>query len=112
MLRKTFHTLCSHAYALSLRGATKVLRHFRSPDYAYSRPVDHGMNDLIQMHFLNSYSFYPPVAVQTKAGISDITNTIEADWKKKEGLVDSTLERIEMYKNMTEGRTDRGTRET
>ena len=55
------------------------------------------------MHFLNSYSVYPPVAVQTKAGISDIVNSIETVWKKKEGLVDSTLERIEIYKNTTEG---------
>jgi len=101
MLRKSFHTLCNHAYVVSLAGATKMLRYFRSPDYAYSRPVDHGYKDLIQMHKLVSVSVYPPVAVQTKTGLSDIVGTIETTWKRKEGLVDSTLERVELYKNMT-----------
>src|SRR3984885_12698834 len=45
-IRPTRHTLCLHGYAVSLRGAHKILRYFRSPDYAYSRPVDHAMKDL------------------------------------------------------------------
>lgn len=102
MLRRSHHTLCNHAYAVSLSGATKILRYFRSPDYAYSRPVDHAYKDLVQMHRLKSFSVYPAVSIQTKAGISDIVGGIELVWKKKEGLVDSTLERIELYKNMTE----------
>jgi hypothetical protein len=101
MLRKTYHTLCNHAYAISLKGATKILRYFRSPDYAFSRPIDHGYKDLIQMHMLKSFSVYPAVAVQTKAGISDIVGGIETVWKAKEGLVDSTLERIELFRNQT-----------
>lgn len=101
MFRLTFHTLCNHAYAVSLAGATKILRYFRSPDYAFSRPVDHAYKDLIQMHFLKSISVYPAVAIQTKAGISDIVGGIETGWKSKEGLVDSTLERVEMYRNQT-----------
>lgn len=102
MLHPTFHNLCNHAYVLSLRGALKSLRYFRSPDYAYSRPVDHGFKDLIQQHRLKSFSVYPAVSVQTKAGMSDIVNAIETGWKASEGLVDSTLERIELMKMNTE----------
>jgi hypothetical protein len=57
------------------------------------------------MHRLKSFSVYPAVSIQTKAGISDIVGGIELVWKKKEGLFDSTLERIELYKNMTERTT-------
>jgi hypothetical protein len=99
MLRLTHHCLCNHAYVISLSGAYRILRYFRSPDYAYSRPIDHLYKDLVQMHFIKSFSVYPPVSIQTKANVSDIVGIVETDWKKKEGLVESTLERIASYKN-------------
>jgi GR25 family glycosyltransferase involved in LPS biosynthesis len=96
MLHETFHTLCTHGYAVSLKGATKILRYLRSPDYALSKPIDHALKDLVQMHKIKSWSVFPPVVVQTKSDISDIVNGLDLAWKEKshEALVDSTLDRI------------------
>jgi len=102
LLRPTKHTLCTHGYAVSLRGATRLLRYLRSPDYAFSRPIDHAIKDLYQMHDIKSYSIYPPVVVQTKSDVSDITGTVETHWKVKEALVDSTVERLAMLKSIAD----------
>ncbi|EIW77992.1 hypothetical protein CONPUDRAFT_146067 [Coniophora puteana RWD-64-598 SS2] len=100
--RKTYHALCLHGYALSRKGARKLLTMLRSADYAYSRPIDHGVKDLVQMHHLVGYSAYPPLIVQRKEDTSDIVGDLPADfaksWKAKEGdLADSTLERVRAY---------------
>ncbi|KAJ3828036.1 hypothetical protein F5880DRAFT_1503434 [Lentinula raphanica] len=105
-LRKTRHTLCLHAYAVSLRGAYKLARFLRSPDFAYSRPIDHLIKDLIQMHYLESYTFVPALVVQTKEEESQIrVGQTNSAWKDMSGewLVDSTRERIAMVRNMTGG---------
>ncbi|KAJ4489889.1 hypothetical protein J3R30DRAFT_3399373 [Lentinula aciculospora] len=99
-LRQTRHTLCSHAYAVSLRGAYKIARFLRSPDFAYSRPIDHLFKDLIQMHYLESYTFVPALVVQSKEEESQIRpGQTNSAWKDMSGewLVDSTRERIAMY---------------
>ncbi|KAJ3832788.1 hypothetical protein EV361DRAFT_932493 [Lentinula raphanica] len=98
-VRKTEHTLCLHAHAISLRGAYKLARFLRSPDYAYSRPVDHMIKDLVQMNYLESYTFVPALVVQTKEDTSQIkVGEMNRAWKDLSGewLVDSTLERIKM----------------
>ncbi|KAJ4489888.1 hypothetical protein J3R30DRAFT_3693315 [Lentinula aciculospora] len=105
-LRKTRHTLCLHAYAVSLRGAHKIARFLRSPDFAYSRPIDHLIKDLVQMHYLESYTFVPALVVQTKEEESQIrAGQMNSAWKDMSGewLVDSTRERISMVRNMTGG---------
>ncbi|KAJ4489886.1 hypothetical protein J3R30DRAFT_3214308, partial [Lentinula aciculospora] len=96
-LRRTQHALCLHAHAISLRGAYKLARFLRSPDYAYSRPVDHLIKDLVQMHYLESYTFVPALVVQTKEEESQIkVGQMNSAWKDMSGewLVDSTKERI------------------
>ncbi|KZT38753.1 hypothetical protein SISSUDRAFT_1046494 [Sistotremastrum suecicum HHB10207 ss-3] len=100
-LRLMHHTLCTHAYAVSRRGAMQLIRHLRSPDIAYSRPIDHAMKDLAQMHRVKTLSVYPQVVIQTKDGKSDIVGNRNNDWKEQ--LVDSTLERIRLLSNGTEG---------
>ncbi|KAJ3862556.1 hypothetical protein EV359DRAFT_44923 [Lentinula novae-zelandiae] len=105
-LRKTRHTLCNHGYAVSLRGAHKLTRFLRSPDFAYSRPVDHLIKDLIQMHYLESYTFVPALVVQTKEDESQIRmGQTNSAWKDMSGewLLDSTRERIAMVRNLTGG---------
>ncbi|KAJ3981632.1 hypothetical protein F5890DRAFT_1417285 [Lentinula detonsa] len=105
-LRKTRHTLCLHAYAVSLRGAYKLARFLRSPDFAYSRPIDHLIKDLVQMHYLESYTFVPALVLQTKEEESQIrVGQTNSAWKDMSGewLVDSTRERIAMVRNMTGG---------
>ncbi|KAJ3711243.1 hypothetical protein DFJ43DRAFT_1008990 [Lentinula guzmanii] len=100
-LRKTQHALCLHAHAISLRGAYKLARFLRSPDYAYSRPIDHMIKDLVQMHYLESYTFVPALVVQTKEEESQIkVGEMNSAWKDLSGewLVDSTKERISMIR--------------
>jgi len=96
LIHPTKHALCTHGYAISQRGAVKLLRFLRSPDYAYSRPIDHAIKDLWRMALIKSYSVYPPVVIQTKNDVSDITGAVEKQWSVHEALVDSTLERLEM----------------
>jgi hypothetical protein len=71
-LRPTVHTLCTHAYALSQRGASKLIRFLRSPDYAYTRPIDQALKDLVQMKKIESYSVLPVLAVATTAEMRDL----------------------------------------
>ncbi|EIW77938.1 hypothetical protein CONPUDRAFT_139047 [Coniophora puteana RWD-64-598 SS2] len=103
--RQTYHALCLHGYALSRKGARRLLTLLRSADYAYSRPVDHAVKDLVQMHMMQSYSAYPPLVVQRKEDRSDIVGAVPEDfareWKAVEGdLADSTVERIRAYEEM------------
>lgn len=103
MIHDTWHPLCTHAYAVSLRGASKILRYLRSPDFAYGAPIDEALKDLIQMHRIKSWSVYPPVVIQTKKDLSEIEGASDnnANWSPREGLVDSTLGRIALWQNAT-----------
>ncbi|KZS95206.1 hypothetical protein SISNIDRAFT_452552 [Sistotremastrum niveocremeum HHB9708] len=95
-LRKSTNALCTHAYAMSLAGATRIYRHLRSSDYAYTRPVDHAIRELSLMGKIQSWSVYPPIVIQTKNDKSDIVGTMDIGWRIYEDLADSTLERIEL----------------
>jgi len=98
--RVTHHILCTHGYAVSRKGARKILKLLRSADYAYSKPIDHGLKDLVQQHLLKSYSAYPPLVVQRKEDISDIIGnaTFNWSWNDVEGeLVDSSVARIRAH---------------
>jgi hypothetical protein len=104
-IRKTTHALCNYAYAVSLRGAAKIYRFLRSPDYAYSRPIDIALKDLIQMNYISSYSVYPPLAGQTTAEMIDIKSGVDLQRRVlyEDQLVDSTLERISLYYAASKG---------
>ncbi|KZT38747.1 hypothetical protein SISSUDRAFT_1033120 [Sistotremastrum suecicum HHB10207 ss-3] len=93
-LRPMYHTLCTHAYAVSSTGVRRLIRHARSPDLAYSRPVDHVIKDLTLQRRLKTFSVYPQIVIQTKESISDVVGDRGIGWK--EALLDSTLERIRM----------------
>ncbi|EGG04501.1 uncharacterized protein MELLADRAFT_88821 [Melampsora larici-populina 98AG31] len=80
-LRPAFTPKCNHAYAISKRGARKLIRHLRSPAFAYSRPFDKAILHLILTERIKAFSFYPSIVVQTKDLISDIAGGNGSRWK-------------------------------
>ncbi|KAI0078521.1 hypothetical protein K474DRAFT_1557886, partial [Panus rudis PR-1116 ss-1] len=63
---------CTHAYALSPKGARTVLRYLQYPPFAYSRALDQAMAWLILNKKINSYSIVPSIIAQRKVLLSDI----------------------------------------
>ncbi|KAF8599258.1 hypothetical protein BDV93DRAFT_546984 [Ceratobasidium sp. AG-I] len=80
-LHRSHSPKCTHAYALSYRGARRVAELLREPLMAYSRPLDAAYLELIQSNQLNAYSVYPSVIVQTKDSPSDIFPGNGSRWK-------------------------------
>ncbi|KAF8757984.1 hypothetical protein RHS01_03521 [Rhizoctonia solani] len=93
-LHRSTHTMCTHAYAVSKRGARKLVRFLRSERFAYSRPIDHTFIHLGYHELIKIYSVLPAVVLQTKDNPSDIV--AGTGGLKTEFLVDSVLERIKM----------------
>ncbi|CAE6518722.1 unnamed protein product [Rhizoctonia solani] len=93
-LHRSTHTMCTHAYAVSKRGARKLVRFLRSEHFAYSRPIDHTFIHLGNFELIKIYSVLPAVVLQTKDNPSDIT--AGTGGLKTEFLVDSVLERIKL----------------
>ncbi|KAH9824725.1 hypothetical protein DFH28DRAFT_1046786 [Melampsora americana] len=79
-LRPAFAPKCNHAYAVSKRGARKLIRHLRSPAFAYSRPFDRAISHLILTERIKAFSFYS-IVVQTKDLIFDIAGGNGSSWK-------------------------------
>lgn len=71
-LHPSYAPKCTHAYALSLPGARRLLQHLRYPPFAYSRALDHAFAWLIESGRLRAYSVVPSVVVQRKDTPSDI----------------------------------------
>lgn len=69
--------LCTHAYAVSAKGAEKLDLYLNYPPFAYSRAVDQAFVWLIQSGKINAFSFLPSVIVQRKADKGDIPNAGE-----------------------------------
>ncbi|KAJ1310782.1 hypothetical protein OPQ81_009303 [Rhizoctonia solani] len=63
---------CTHAYALSRKGARRLVQLLRDPSVAYGRPLDAALLDLIQSNLVDAYSVHPSVIIQTKDTPSDI----------------------------------------
>lgn len=63
---------CTHAYAVSHRGARRILAHLLHPSFAFSRAVDQALAWLVLSHRLRSYSVMPPIIIQAKLTGSDI----------------------------------------
>lgn len=63
---------CTHAYAVSTKGARKLLHHLLYPPFAYSRALDQAMAWLVQSKRLKGYSLVPSVVVQSKSTRSDV----------------------------------------
>ncbi|KZT61847.1 hypothetical protein CALCODRAFT_427186 [Calocera cornea HHB12733] len=93
---------CTHAYAVSRRGAYRLVRHLRAPAFAYSRPLDQAYAYLIQRKRIKAFSFHPSIVIQTKDMASDIFPGNGSSWR--ESLADSTMERIYLVKAIDGGR--------
>jgi hypothetical protein len=111
--------LCSHAYALTKKSAARIVRLFRNPLYAYSRPLgesrqvirrtgysillnaDHGFLYLYTWHLTRLFSVYPAIVTQSKVTESDIVPGIGAG--EEFYLVDSALKRIAQWEASISG---------
>ncbi|CAE7151318.1 unnamed protein product [Rhizoctonia solani] len=93
-LHRSTHTMCTHAYVVSKRGARKLVRFLRSELFAYSRPIDHTFINLGERELIKIYSVLPTVVLQTKDNPSDIVPGTGG--LKTEFLVDSVLERVQL----------------
>ncbi|KAF6751382.1 hypothetical protein DFP72DRAFT_816796, partial [Ephemerocybe angulata] len=71
-LHPSFAPKCTHAYALSRKGARKLLLHLRYPPFSFSRAIDQAMAWLVQSGRLKSFSVVPALVVQRKLLKSDI----------------------------------------
>ncbi|EJT99078.1 hypothetical protein DACRYDRAFT_82988 [Dacryopinax primogenitus] len=93
-IRPSYTPKCTHAYAVSRRGAYRLIRHLRAPAFAYSRALDQAYVYLIQRKRIKAFSFYPSIAIQTKDLSSDIFPGNGSSWRDL--LADSTMERIQL----------------
>ncbi|KAG8700028.1 hypothetical protein FRC09_006216 [Ceratobasidium sp. 395] len=101
-LHRSTHTMCTHAYAISKRGARKMVRFLRSEHFAYSRPIDHTFIHLNYHDLTINFSILPTVVLQTKDNPSDVeggTGGLKSEW-----LVDSAMERVQAVEKM--GKTE------
>jgi hypothetical protein len=94
-LHRSTHALCAHAYAVTKRSAARIVRLFRNPVYAYSRPIDHGFLYLNQWDLSRQFSVYPSIVTQAKVTVSDLAPGIGAG--EDFFLVDSALKRIALW---------------
>lgn len=89
---------CTHAYAVSKSGASRLIRHLRTAPtsggtaFAYGRALDQAIVRLIKGRRIRAFSVVPSVVVQTKDGPSDITSGNGSAWR--DVLVDSVLAKI------------------
>ena len=83
---------CTHAYAVTRRGALKLVQHLRYPPFAFSRALDQAYAWLVMSGRINSYSVVPSIVVQRKVTWSDVdegTAGLGSEWK--DTLVDGIL---------------------
>lgn len=86
--------LCTHAYALTTKGATTLYNHLRHPAFAYSRALDQAIAWLIRSKNLkNAYSIVPSLIIQTKDSKSDISGRTKGS-RWRDTLMDSTHNRL------------------
>jgi GR25 family glycosyltransferase involved in LPS biosynthesis len=63
---------CTHAYAVSIPGARKLLSHLEYPPFAYSRAIDQAYVHLLQTGRIRAFSVAPALVIQRKQDKSDI----------------------------------------
>ncbi|KAF0560345.1 glycosyltransferase family 25 protein [Gigaspora margarita] len=87
-LHKSGHPQCSHAYAVSVKGAKKLLKQLD-----VNNPKDHidmDILDLILNKEIISYSIFPPIVVQFK-GVNDQSDVSPGSVGETYPLMKSTL---------------------
>ena len=72
---------CTHAYALSRRGARRLAVYLRHPTFAYSRAIDQAISWLVESGKLRSYSIVPSIVVQRKVDDSNISGGRGSNWR-------------------------------
>ncbi|KAG2127143.1 uncharacterized protein EDB93DRAFT_1096785 [Suillus bovinus] len=90
-IHPSYSPRCTHAYALSLSGARRLLQHLRYPPFAYSRALDQAFSWLIESGRLRAFSIVPSVVIQRKVLSSDIFpgSSVGSAWR--EHLVDGVF---------------------
>jgi GR25 family glycosyltransferase involved in LPS biosynthesis len=71
-LRPSDAPQCTHAYALSIPGARKLLAHLEYPPFAYSRAIDQAYVHLIMTNRVLAYTIDPAVVIQRKMDKGDL----------------------------------------
>ncbi|KAI0085695.1 hypothetical protein BDY19DRAFT_996593 [Irpex rosettiformis] len=77
---------CTHAYAISRRGAARLLAHLLFSPFAYSRALDQAYSWLIQIGRLRSYSVVPSIVIQRKVSSSDVDpggRGVGSEWRER-----------------------------
>jgi len=93
-LYKSNDPLCLHAYAVTKKSATRMVRLLRSPLYAYSKPLDHATRQFIGEERVHSFSVLPPIATQHRTTRSSIVGG-NGPWTYP--LADGALKRIQIW---------------
>ncbi|KAG2065960.1 hypothetical protein BDR04DRAFT_1234267 [Suillus decipiens] len=90
-IHPSYSPRCTHAYALSLSGARRLLQHLRYPPFAYSRALDQAFSWLIESGRLRAFSVVPSIVIQRKVLSSDIFpgSGVGSAWR--EHLVDGVF---------------------
>ncbi|KAG2135090.1 hypothetical protein DEU56DRAFT_807731 [Suillus clintonianus] len=90
-IHPSYSPRCTHAYALSLSGARRLLQHLRYPPFAYSRALDQAFSWLIESGRLRAFSVVPSVVIQRKVLSSDIFpgSGVGSAWRER--LVDGVF---------------------
>lgn len=78
-----------------------IYRFLRSPNFAYTRPIDNALRELqsINAAKINSYSFAPPLAIRIKSERIEDDDTAGT---RRGRLRDSAIERVRMYERIME----------
>ncbi|KAM0747280.1 hypothetical protein T439DRAFT_329028 [Meredithblackwellia eburnea MCA 4105] len=92
LLHKATSPKCLHGWAVSKKGAARLLSLLNNPWSAYATAVDVAVPSFIADRLLKSFSVEPPIIIQRKDGPSDLKTGSGTKWR---GLLrDSTFERI------------------
>jgi len=90
-IHPSYSPRCTHAYALSLSGARRLLQHLRYPPFAYSRALDQAFSWLIESGRLRAFSVVPSVVVQRKVSSSDVSPESGVGSAWREHLLDGVF---------------------
>lgn len=92
IVRRAAEPRCLHAYALSGKGAAKLLSLVDLPWVAYQSAIDLVVPKIIKDGQINGFVLEPPLINQAKKAPSSIQTGTGNAWKGL--LMDSTLDRI------------------
>ena len=87
-LHPSYSPKCTHAYAVSARGARRLIQLLTYRPFAFSRALDQALVHLIKRGLLRAFSVVPAIAAQRRCHF-DLSHVIETeeihDFHCKEG---------------------------